>query len=275
MSLFNGKYVSVETIISKVYRDMGMSGSIEFGDALEWAGEAMELIGANNYLIESVKEVYVSDYRACLPVELFQIITIGASPVEDDTPQEECRQAKGYTQMRYSTDANHHWYCDDNNDRSCQSDLTYKVNDNYAFMNFKTGYIKIAMISIPVDDRGFPRVPDDAKFKEAVASHIKWRLAFIEWSRGKMAAGVYQKLEADRDWYIGAAQNRANMPGIDMMESIKNNWLRLIPKINQHADGFKSAGTPEQRHNHNTTSGNDGSRNHNGSTETYFNIEKI
>jgi len=273
MSLFNGKYVSVETIISKVYRDLGMTGAIEYGDALEWAGEAMELIGANNYLIESVKEVYVSDYRGCLPIELFQIITIGASPVADDTPQEECRESKNFTQMRYSTDANHHWYCDGSGDSGCISDLTYKVNDNFIFTNFKTGYIKIAMISMPVDDRGFPRIPDDAKFKEAVAAHIKWRLGFIQWSRGKMPAGVYQKLEADRDWYIGAAQNRAVMPGIDMMESIKNNWLRLIPKINQHADGFKSAGIAEQRHTHNTGGNSNVNRPNQSDSETYFNIQ--
>jgi len=272
MSLFNGKYVSVETIISKVYRDLGLSGSIEFGDALEWAGEAMEIIGANYYLIESVKEVYVSDYRACLPVELFQITTIAGSPVADGTPEEECRESKNYTQLRYSTDAYHHWYCDASNDHQCNSELTYKVNDNYIFTNFKTGYVKIAMISMPVDDRGFPKIPDDAKFKEAVAAHIKWRLGFIKWSNGKMPGAVYQKLEADRDWYIGAAQNRAVMPGVDMMESIKNNWIRLIPKINQHADGFKSAGSAEQRHNHNTVGNSNGRNNHNSGTETYFNI---
>tara|TARA_R110000796_G_scaffold43634_4_gene107186 strand:- start:6907 stop:7728 length:822 start_codon:yes stop_codon:yes gene_type:complete len=270
MSLFNGKYVSVETIISKVYRDMGMSGAIEFGDALEWAGEAMELIGANNYLIESVKEVFVNEYRACIPIELFQIITVGASPVADDTPQEECREGKSFTQMRYSTDANHHWYCDSSNDSNCQGSLTYKVNDSFIFTNFKTGYVKIAMVSMPVDDRGFPQIPDDPKFKEAVAGHIKWKLAFIKWSNGKMPGAVYQKLEQDRDWYIGAAQNRGVMPGVDMMESIKNNWLRLIPKINQHADGFKSAGEAEQRFNHNTVGGSDGRNSNQSDTETYF-----
>jgi hypothetical protein len=58
-----------------------------------------------------------------------------------------------------------------------------------------------------------------------------------------------RKIEQERDWYIGAAQTRGHMPSVDMMESIKNNILRLIPKINQHSDGFASSGSQEQRNN--------------------------
>jgi hypothetical protein len=249
--LGNGKYVSIEPIISKVYRDMGMSDNIDITDAIEWAGEAMEFIGATVNLHEKVRSVDVENFKAKLPCDLHYINTVAGVDMEldkDNCPVNEI----AYTAMRYSTDSFHHWRCGFSEDRTCVSDMTYTINDDYLFPNFDEGKVLISYMAMPVDDRGYPRIPDDVKFKEAVASHIKWRLGFIKWASGKMQGAVYQKLEQDRDWYIGAAQSRDKMPSIDLAESLKNNWLRLIPKINQHADGHKGAGAPEQRYTHNS-----------------------
>ena len=46
--------------------------------------------------------------------------------------------------------------------------------------------------------------------------------------------------------------------------------VRLIPKINQHADGFKSAGTQEMRYTHNSINSNTTQLNSN-SENTFFN----
>src|SRR6218665_91109 len=247
--MFNGKYISINEIINKVYRDMGMADQINFGDAVEWAGEAIDIIGAPFHLIEKVRSVRVEHYKAEIPCDLHYIITIsGKETTLEDIEDESCDAEKlCYIPMRYSTDTFHHWYCKHSNDCKCLSDYTYKVNDNFLFTNFKEGRILISYKAIPVDDNGYPKIPDDPKFKEAVAGQIKWRLAFIKVMEGKMQEGILNKIERDRDWYIGAAQTRAQMPSIDMAESLKNNWLRLIPKINQHADGFKSAGHREER----------------------------
>ena len=40
------KYTSLNTIIAKVYRDMGMSDELDISDAVEWGAEAIELIGS-------------------------------------------------------------------------------------------------------------------------------------------------------------------------------------------------------------------------------------
>lgn len=249
--MFNGKYISINEIISKVYRDMGISDQINFADAVEWAGEAIDIIGAPFHLIEKVKSVRVENYKAEIPCELHYIITIGGLETTLEEENEESCDAEKlpYVAMRYSTDAYHHWYCKYNDDhKCCNAEYTYKVNDNFIFTNFKEGRILISFKAIPIDENGYPKIPDDVKFKEAVAGQIKWRLAFIKWMEGKLPQAAFQLIERDRDWYIGAAQTRAQMPSVDMAESLKNNWLRLIPKINQHADGFRSAGHREERY---------------------------
>lgn len=264
---WSSKYTSVHEIISKVYRDMGMQDEINIASAVEWAGEAIELIGAPFHLTERVEHLAVENYRAKLPCDLHYVQTVKGCPGELSTDTCFKPSTDAYLPMRYSTDLFHHWYCD--SDHFCDpasASLTYKLNDDYINPNFEKGHVLISYMGIPIDKDGFPKIPDDIKFKEAVAGHIEWRLAFIKWMSGKMPAGVYQKLEQDRNWYIGAAQTRAQMPSIDMLEPIKNNWIRLIPKINQHSDGFKSSGVPEQRINHTTARG--GSGGHSGG-ETY------
>lgn len=247
----NGKYVSIEPIIAKVYRDMGMTDDLDITDAIEWAGEAMEFIGATVYLKEKVESLVVKAFKTKLPCDLHYINTVAG--VDTKVDEDKCMDENiGYKAMRYTTDSFHHWRCGFSNDHCCNSDMTYTINDDYLFPNFDEGRVLVSYMAMPVDDRGYPKVPDDVKFKEAVASHIKWRLGFIKWMAGKLPSNVYQKLEQDRDWYIGAAQTRDKMPGIDMAESIKNNWIRLIPKINQHADGHQSAGSAEQRYTHNS-----------------------
>jgi hypothetical protein len=132
--------------------------------------------------------------------------------------------------------------------------------------NFEKGFIALAYKAVPVDEDGFPKIPDDIKFKNAVKYHIMWKLAFLRLMSNKISTQAYQIIERDRDWYIGAAQTRSHMPSMDMMESIKNNWIRLIPKINQHRDGFKSANMQEQRILHNAGTYNRNNSNNN----TYF-----
>jgi hypothetical protein len=244
------KYTSLNTIIAKVYRDMGMSDELDISDAIEWGAEAIELIGSAYSLLDKSEILQVVEGKAQLPCDLHYVRSIKGYSTE--TEYEDCYTENiPWTQMRYSTDVFHkHRYCceAEPSTGSC-GDYTYILNDDYIFPSFISGYVYVAYKGIPTDENGWPLVPDDIKFKNAVAYHIMMKLAFIKWMTGSMGENVYRKIEQERDWYIGAAQTRGHMPSIDMMESIKNNILRLIPKINQHSDGFASSGSQEQRNN--------------------------
>jgi len=264
---WNGKYVSIKTIIATVYRNMKVADNLDFIDAVEWAGEALGLIGGPYHFEQKIATLEIKNYRAKLPCELHYIETTQGAPttIDEDT----CPNSCSFIPMRYTTNSFHHRYCQNNKDCNCNSDLTYMVNDDYIITSFEEGYASISFQAIPVDSEGYPKVPDTVKFKLAVASHISWRIASMLADDGKMPQWRYQKYEQERDWYIGAAQTSSQMPSVDMMESLKNNWIRLIPKINQHRDSFSSSGSQEQRYTHNTvTNSTDPGRN---DIKTYFN----
>lgn len=65
-------YVSIDRIISKLYRDLGLE-DIPESDVIEQAGEALEFIGAVGALEEAVAFIEVKNHRAELPIGLINI----------------------------------------------------------------------------------------------------------------------------------------------------------------------------------------------------------
>lgn len=262
--MFNGKYTSVYEIIASAYRDFGIDEVI-ISDAIEWAGEVIELLNPPYELIEKVKVVLVDCGKAEIPCDLHSFNGIKGHVDKDASLIDECEfSINNFIPMIYSTDIYHTY---DNSSSNCNNNqATYKLVDNHIIPNFDDGFLAISYKAIPVDDDGFPLIPDNIKFKNAVKYHIMWKLAFMKLVQGKISGQAYQIIERDRDWYIGAASNESQKPSMDQMESIKNNWIRMIPKINQHRDGFKSANQQENRIIHNAGNFNKTGYNNN----TYF-----
>lgn len=256
MSTWNGKYISIKSIVERAYRDTGGILKIDYYDAIEWAGEAIELIGSPIQLLDKHECLEIEEYKAKLPCELHLLMGV---------------RIKGSgISLRYSTDLYHSaLVCQDIN-HGCTSDITYTINDDYIFTTFEEGDLEIVYKAIPTDDEGFPLVPDDIKFVKAVKSYIEERIFWKGLLTGKVQNYVHQKADIERDWYIGAAQNRGNMPSPDMMESLKNNWIRLIKKIDQHSDGFKSIGQEEIRNKGNTKENHGNNDDLNSTTYTYI-----
>lgn len=69
------KYVSLDRILSKVYRDLGIE-EISETDVIEWVGEALELINAPTLNEEAVAFIEVNNHKAELPNGLHQIIQV-------------------------------------------------------------------------------------------------------------------------------------------------------------------------------------------------------
>ena len=71
---FNGKYVSLASIIEKVYRDNGYDLEVSWADAAEWAAEAMDLIGVPNALIDKYAIIPIEYHRGNLPCDLHTLV---------------------------------------------------------------------------------------------------------------------------------------------------------------------------------------------------------
>lgn len=233
--MFNGKVKSIQHVLEKVFRDTGLVQGVDLHDAIEWAGEAIELIGAPQSLADKVACITITDGRGDLPCDLHLVM------------QTRYKGSNGYSPMSYATN-NFHRYCGSSVHEQTPCSVNYTLSDDCIFTNFDQGVVEIAYKGLPVDENGWPTIPDDIKFIKAVEYYIREKIDYKLWRSGKLPQGVYEKTVQEQTWYLAAAQTRGAMPSVDEMINIKNNWLRLIPKINQAENFFQELGIQEQRH---------------------------
>ena len=58
---------------------------------------------------------------------------------------------------------------------------------------------------------------------------------------------IAEKLEQEWLFFCASANIKARIPSIDGMEALKNQWLRTIPNIEEHRNGFRGLNEGEQR----------------------------
>lgn len=284
---YNGKFTSVLGVVEAAYRDSGLD-FVDFENAIEWTAELMGLLGVPYVYIDKVTNgmdgspiaLTVAEYRCKLPDDLVSLNSVRKVDVTDNG------EAVNYSEMLESSEIFHHsiplsetttnpvvWnplveidefdpategfvharanYELENQPIASGAPYTYKIDHGYIFTNFRDGYVQVAYRGFPMDSAGFPMVPDDPKLREALKFHILYK---IDWRNWRMNPSPQNKSlandsEQQRDWYIAAARTKAHIPSVDKMESLKNQWLRSSPKVNEHKNGFSSLNIAEKRYN--------------------------
>lgn len=242
-----GARVSLKVVLEKVLRDYdGVITEIQWADAIEWAAEAINLLGVSKSYEDKIsKEITITNGRGELPCDIIYIKMVrgfnSAQPL-----------IRSFDQFHLSN----YYRCEDEQVSTCDDchDIpTYTTNGNYIFTSFTTGSIEISYKGIPVDEWGVPTIPDNTKYIRYIASYIAERMCFRLVLQNKMAESTYKGLvERDRDWAAGSAKMEFVIPDIDTMESLKNKMLRLIPNINFHGDSFRLSSQSSKQKNHNS-----------------------
>jgi hypothetical protein len=244
----NGKYVKMDTVIEGVYRDYGFD-NLDWIHCIEWIGECLDLIGAPLTYIEKATDgneklghkspIIIEENRGKLPCDMHKLISSFYNNEGNWIP------------MRVNTDSTHiAYFCNMSEDAHRNSDITYKLNNNYIFTDFKEGEVMMVYMANPTDENGYPMIPDNVKYKKACQAYIAQRVLLKKRIQGKSVSGdVVMAIDQDCAWYTAAADSSSRIPTIDKMESWKNNFLKLIPDVNSHATAFRGDGVMERRFN--------------------------
>jgi hypothetical protein len=300
---------SVERVIAKVFTDLNLQeNDHRISDCIEWAGEALEKIGAfpgfTNKVCgkEGIPLLEVNNYTVKLPCDFYNLIQASFST----------SQQGPYYPMRYGTgnfDSGNPDIASQNgafvestiantsdlvllamtlydldyapaltkinaepdtrsklsailniktptlpgvnNPMATTKDITYVITPGYIKMNVESGYIMLAYQAIPTDDEGYPLIPDDVSFIEAIYWYIVMKLYYPQWVSGQIRDAVYYDARRSWNYYCKQAFGNALMPNTDQLESIKNSWVRLVPEIKEHTSGFSALGQEQRTYNHN------------------------
>jgi hypothetical protein len=225
------KFTSIQEVISKVYRDLSLEDESKWEDMIEWSAEALEQIGAYGQYVKKAVELEVDKYRAALPCDFHKLVGI-------EYQNEALRKLGGNFDTIYRTESQE-------NLRS-NSYHGYTINDAWLNFNFETGAINLAYIGIPTDKDGFPLIPDNISYKEAIQKYIVMKMRYPDFVMERINPNTWDRIVNDWNWYCSQARGKANMPDQDQYEKIKNMWNRLKPEMNQHRLFFNKLSNNEK-----------------------------
>jgi len=274
--MLNGNYISVSNIIEKVYRDSGID-NVDWQEAVEWAGDCISLLAVPSQYSEVISDpLEIEDYKVKLPDGLINLKACRRVVIRDgsigvlgmmvqtsalffksqDTSDvvSDSLLIPSFPSVELDEDGNSsniivevpltQYNAESNN---------YKVDSGYIYTDFKSGYIQLVYDTFPTDNMGLPMIPDNEKYRKAVSLFILERLDYRKFRSNPISSNqvIWNDTKQELAFYMGAARNKARLPNVDGMESIKNWWLRSIPKTTKFDDGFKTLNKPEQRYNNN------------------------
>lgn len=243
--MYNGKTVSLKTILWEVMQNP-WTKDLAYEDAAEYASTAIKLIGATLGYINKVTnpKLKVINFKTELPPDLIIIRGARAFTALTDTDAESIP-------MSLATDIFHKTLgCYEDSNATSMSDfgfeVTYMIQSNILTASFKDGYVEVAYQALPTDDDGFPLVPDNMDFKEAVRYYILFRHLENLWTIGKVTDKVFNYIDTKKCFYMGAAQADMQLAGMDHVGAMFNSINRLIINTNAQQNFFKFMGKKER-----------------------------
>ncbi len=264
------KYTSIKPIVSRVYGDTGYQFEIPHEDLILWTVEAMELIG---YPLTYIPKVYgykqdsdyeFTSYRVPLPCDFHKlqaIVVDGYPAYYRSNTMHHLLDGKccGYEGLDSSIEDLFFNNFDANKPFSPQAPpvsgvqtsnsgiTTFDINDSYITFNIPKGNACIAYWAFPVDEEGFPMIPDDAKYKRAIQDYLIHKVDYRLWRQDLISDKVYKQSEANWLWSIASVGGHLKMPSLDQMELLKNSLTRLIPRFHSYQNFFKDQAINKDR----------------------------
>lgn len=216
-------YISIKQILDDILHHPLLK-DVTPERAVNYAIHFIQLVGMPNAFLEKTAVIKIDNYRGELPCDFYEIIQV---------------RDKNKRVFRYATDSFHM------SKNTKYHDLTYKLQGSCIFTSIKEGDIEVAYRAIAIDDEGYPLIPDNVSFIQALEAYIKKQHFTILFDQGKIQAGVLQNTQQEYAWYVGQCQNALIRPSLDQMQSITNMLNTLIPRVTEHDNSFSSLGDRE------------------------------
>lgn len=218
------KYISIRQVLDDLLADDMMKG-LSLERAVNYAAEFMQIVGMPAEFENKVEKVEITNWRGKLPCDLYEIVQV--------------KDPKGFAYITAEGNFSNR------NHPEMYPAFTYKVKGDIIFTSTKETDVLVSYLAIKVDDYGFPLVPENAAYVRALELYIQKRYFTILFNSSKIPQQVLANTQQEYAFYVGQAQSGLVRPSLDKMESMKNTWTTLIPKMYKHADGFKTVNTPE------------------------------
>ena len=229
------KIKSSQTVIAKTKRDLRIQRDDWINDAIEWIGEALDAIGTPGQLIDKGRILKTSSHRAPLPADLYMLKGVYYGHGNKDTAISDLTLEDFPYWMKYGEEDLHPAIFEEKKEEETgaqrSTNETYLINGQYIQSSFESDYMLLIYKAFPLDDDGFPMLPDMYEFDQALYWYIVMKLM----EGGETHPAGLDYFHAEERWlkYCGQARAQSNMPDIGKMSAFRDMWVKLIPDWNR------------------------------------------
>lgn len=210
--------LTIDTIIDKVIRDTQDMFTVDRNAFGNWVAEAIEQIGGHSqYEYNTYVAMTDNHGQVIMPCGVHKIQSVVSS--SGSVYSSANRVATG-----------------------CSNTYVYKA-PYLRVGNFDT--LAISYIAIPLDEDGYPLIPDHIAYVEACFRYVIYKLMYKKFLNGDIAGSTYSKLEQDWRGYARGAKGVSNMPDKDAQERIRLMRGKLIPHVNAYYNNFATVYTEQ------------------------------
>lgn len=267
----------IDRVIDKIRRDLGLGeDEIPYIDFIEWIADALQHIGAYYQFQEKECTILIDNFEGALPCDFYKPIRMlqgcDIQPGEggfyggtlqsylasigvdfDNLPayfKYHTLAVQGLSKPANNTvvgdglQFNKNLIGNPTSNKFTTRD--YNLNFNKLTTAFRYGVIHLQYLAFPVDEKGWPLVPDDVSYRDALFWKVAYHLCIRNPANFKNPR--MQDLEYCRQqWlkYCNQARASANMPDLAMYERLKNNWLRLHNQVDFDKNLYRENGKPQ------------------------------
>lgn len=253
------RFVSLQEVIRKIYRNNPPNFDIPFSDMVEWIAEALELIGANPQYENKIADIVIEDYKGEIPCDLVGLYQIAkddgrtmylysgtlATVPTGGSSSEFSNNFTDDTLRFIPTDEDHFPQISNSNNGRLLSNQFY-ISDKDIYVSFKSGLIRMSYLAIRLDCDGYPMIPDKEEYKQALVYQVQSMLDRQQWRAQKLPEAIYRDSESKWILYQRKAKAKARNPNLSQLENIKNMTVRLVPNLNSFRSFFNNLNKPEQ-----------------------------
>jgi hypothetical protein len=244
--LNTSKYISTNSIIESLARDADYD-NVSIGDLLEWIWEVISYMNIPMYYTEATTTIEIDNYRGRLPFNFYKETQI--RDTYSEVPYIKTTNIFYHIPDKDSiNDVQAHINVDGGTEELSTSNLSsnkriiqreFNIRDGWIYVEFETGDLEMAYKAYPLDESGFPLIPEDAKFMRAIKTFLIKNLDYKAWRKGIIPKDIYQDSEQNYYYAVAAAQSHSNMPDLATLETIRRFSSLMVSDPNQYAKSFK------------------------------------
>ena len=231
----------------------------------EWAYKALRLIRSDVMLESKLVYLEVNNHKASLPNDLKYLTQIAYTPNACHT----CISEHGdldlpstsqllynyveenkfpWRALTWTNNGFHLGVCDKYMVTPCNNciDSFTVTPDLTVTTTFCDGIIAVSYLGYPLDEQGCALIPNDEELKEAILHYVLYRYWMVKYNMKE--EGSESRMQHYLQMWNTMSKKAAgnlNLPDVNQLENLKNQWNRLVPRTNQFQSMFLRLGNRE------------------------------